>query len=393
MILLLAMGTCLIAGVAMLAEWRSFREPAAGWWAIGFMLSVVGLVVFQVRYGYSLDVLSIGVSNSLILGSYSVICAGLAVFCGRTVNLPAVFLPSFAWIIFWSLSPSSSNFDTRVIVVSVITAMISALSAWYCFACKSHWWLKVLGWVMVMRMIVSAARAFWSGGLFGPLLGSERAVGFEMIFIEGLWTSVLVSYLMFTNLRQKRESSLIKLAETDFLTGADNRRSFQIKAEPVLAQTHGGRTASLVTLDLDNFKQINDSRGHAFGDEVLQRFASIVRRHIGPQNIFARTGGEEFAILLPDQDAARSTQIAEKIRSSFEREMDGFDLGTIAATVSVGIITVSRIHALDALMLLVDEALYQAKTNGRNRVERAIEPAETPVPEGETDRPRLQLST
>jgi two-component system, cell cycle response regulator len=170
---------------------------------------------------------------------------------------------------------------------------------------------------------------------------------------------------------QRTNHKLEQLAATDPLTGAANRREFiqQVEAEIARAR-RGGAPFSLLALDLDHFKLINDNYGHQVGDEVLQRFVQKCLKAIRPYDGVARVGGEEFMVLLPRAalDVARS--IAERVRGAVATEE--FHTGTgraVAVTVSVGISEFGRDgDTIDTLLRVADERLYQAKHAGRNRV-------------------------
>ncbi|TFF22067.1 GGDEF domain-containing protein [Jiella endophytica] len=369
LVLFLAMGTCLIAGVAMLSEWRNFRDPAAAWWSAGFLLSAVGACLFPFREYPGLDILSIGLSNALFLASYSVICAGIGEFAGRRPSLPLALVPGLVWLLFWGFVPIAADFDARVIAMSVATAFISGVSAWIGFTSRINRLARALAVVMALRAGFFCVRTVWAAGAFGPISDAARSFGFQVVIIEGLWTSVLLGYLMLALLREKRESSLIKLAETDFLTGADNRRAFQMKAEMAVRHASERRVTTLMVLDLDHFKRINDAYGHGFGDTVLKHFADIVMAQLGPADTFARLGGEEFALVLPDRDEAEGLRAAEAIRIALAATRIGDEESAARATVSIGLVTTRHGRALVRLLDLADEALYRAKANGRNRVE------------------------
>ena len=153
-------------------------------------------------------------------------------------------------------------------------------------------------------------------------------------------------------------------AMRDPLTGLRNRRG--------LFDDYPDRAASdatVVVMDLDHFKAINDRFGHAAGDRVLREFADIILSNIRLSDIAGRIGGEEFCILLSDASPAAATAMAERIRSRLEAKTFMTSAGAIRATVSAGIAVQSReLESLQALLDRADVALYQAKEAGRNRV-------------------------
>ncbi|OYY95923.1 MAG: hypothetical protein B7Y41_01170 [Hydrogenophilales bacterium 28-61-23] len=174
--------------------------------------------------------------------------------------------------------------------------------------------------------------------------------------------------------RKRLEAELHNLATTDPLTGLPNRRHFLAKLEQEAArlQRFSEPATALLMLDLDHFKQVNDSHGHAAGDAVLRRFADLVRNSLRKTDLAGRLGGEEFAILLLGSDRANATDFAENLRRQVAADSIAFDGKTLRVSVSIG---VSQLHAADAsadaALARADTALYQAKANGRNRVESA----------------------
>ena len=167
--------------------------------------------------------------------------------------------------------------------------------------------------------------------------------------------------------KQKIEAKLKHLATIDSLTSIYNRRKFNEVLSYELRRDErypGG--LSLVICDLDNFKRINDTYGHNTGDEVLKSFASMVKDLIRNSDTFARWGGEEFVLLLPETGFETAMQIAEKIRQETENFLFS---DTCTITASFGVTQFLEGDTETALINRADEALYKAKTNGRNRLE------------------------
>ncbi len=167
------------------------------------------------------------------------------------------------------------------------------------------------------------------------------------------------------------QDELQRLAHTDALTGLNNRRLFmdRLDEESRRVERHGGNM-SVVLLDLDHFKQINDRYGHDAGDRVLRVAAERTVNVKRASDVAARVGGEEFALLLPATDAAGALHLAQRLRRAIEEIDTGLLLGTTEpVTASIGVATVAAgTGDAGSLLRRADQALYRAKNGGRNRV-------------------------
>jgi diguanylate cyclase (GGDEF)-like protein/PAS domain S-box-containing protein len=169
----------------------------------------------------------------------------------------------------------------------------------------------------------------------------------------------------------QRTLELERLATTDPLTDAHNRRFLMVRAEIEIAQAkRQGHSVSMVMFDIDHFKRINDSHGHIAGDRVLVALSHAVRKEMRLGDTFARVGGEEFVLLLPQSDPEQALQVAERLRRMIEElEIDAGAGLTLRITSSFGVATQGQtVDTVDALYLAADTALYQAKDAGRNCV-------------------------
>ena len=172
-----------------------------------------------------------------------------------------------------------------------------------------------------------------------------------------------------------QREELHRLANTDALTGIRNRRSFLDAARLELAACRrSGREATLMLIDLDRFKAVNDSGGHPAGDAVLCAVADLLRSDRRETDVVARFGGEEFAVLLTDTDLPASRAVAERLRASISKLEVAYEDRTFHVTTSIG---VTPLHADDDLsdaLGRADRALYRAKSNGRDRIEVEVGP-------------------
>jgi diguanylate cyclase (GGDEF)-like protein len=165
------------------------------------------------------------------------------------------------------------------------------------------------------------------------------------------------------------EEKLKFLAATDDLTGLWNRRHFMGRAEYEIAQARRhGRPLCIIQLDIDHFKKINDTYGHAAGDRVLRFLASSLQDQLRATDTIGRIGGEEFVILFPNTGLGTAFAVAEKIRTFFESSMVDYDGKMLSITISMGISSLgSGNEHIDDLLRQADEACYAAKDGGRNR--------------------------
>lgn len=181
--------------------------------------------------------------------------------------------------------------------------------------------------------------------------------------------------------RKRAETELRNLAATDPLTELANRRHFIARLEEAYAshRREADHTATVLMLDIDHFKRVNDSFGHAAGDAVLKLFSAVLRDQLRAGDTAGRMGGEEFAVLMPRSDTNAARVFAERIRSKVAGSALVMEQRKIAITVSIGVASIDP-GDTDAqqVLLRADRALYRAKACGRNRVETAI--VETPPP-------------
>ncbi|MAN50415.1 MULTISPECIES: GGDEF domain-containing protein [unclassified Marinimicrobium] len=172
--------------------------------------------------------------------------------------------------------------------------------------------------------------------------------------------------LQVNQLLDSRSRALEDKAKTDPLTGAFNRQGIEEAIALGLVERREGKPLSLIMVDVDRFKPINDHYGHAVGDQVLTGLSSLVKHNIRGTDLFARWGGEEFVLVCRDTELREAAGLAEKLRALLAEE-EFEQVGRITA--SFGVATLRQGETLDEIFNRVDQALYKAKEFGRNRVE------------------------
>jgi diguanylate cyclase (GGDEF)-like protein len=174
-----------------------------------------------------------------------------------------------------------------------------------------------------------------------------------------------------------RAKAFERLAATDGMTGLYNRREFdELAASEWSRFQRYQRPLSLLLFDIDRFKSINDAYGHEIGDRAVLHVAALCNEGKRASDIIARIGGDEFAMLLPETDAAQAQAVAERLRERIaSTPLDGDDQGKVALTISAGLAQATlSMSGIASLSRVADAALYKAKAAGRNRVEFAATP-------------------
>ncbi len=185
-------------------------------------------------------------------------------------------------------------------------------------------------------------------------------------------TRVLAKYLTMTNIT--KEMTMVRamkdLADLDELTGIANRRSFYDQIEQLIGGQRAGCPISVIMLDIDHFKAVNDTYGHKAGDIVLQKVASLLSQNTRAQDILARYGGEEFILAIPDMGAGGAVALAERLRTSINAFEEIYDGQSIEVTASFGVACdiAGPGFDIESLIKKADTALYEAKSSGRDTV-------------------------
>ncbi|KQX35746.1 hypothetical protein ASD04_13305 [Devosia sp. Root436] len=219
--------------------------------------------------------------------------------------------------------------------------------------------LVVLGLVVSCYLFTGMSMGYASMATLLSLIGPYMVAA-------SVFASVLLGLFVDRELNQiAREQHWKTRALTDPLTALPNRRAFE---RGIAGLRPDDRSAALLLIDLDHFKVVNDTHGHAAGDYVLQQISMILRANMRNRDLLSRLGGEELAVLLPDTDPVAAQVIAERLRRSIETLDIHWEGRTIAITASFGVAVGPGTTPSDALFVQADAALYAAKRGGRNRV-------------------------
>ncbi|WP_313696610.1 GGDEF domain-containing protein [Achromobacter sp.] len=368
---LLAVGTLLVSAGLMFWEQRAnpTRSKELRILASGFATLALGCAAALYRRDLP-GVSGAALSNLVILGGYLLVLNGVAALSGRRyvrTSLCVLIGMGLTWVIggvrwldvMWTY------------VSSVPIALVSGLTAWEVYRCQA---LKPRRSRHIVMAVAGVHTALYASRAFIlPWFASQPvlALAGKLTIYEGVLYSVVLPMTLLKLIRDETHRQLLLESQTDYLTRLGNRRWFFEQGARILDGKEGRGAVSVLALDLDHFKSINDRYGHAAGDQVLKSFAETAREVLGHDTILARIGGEEFAALLWGDDAKGAHTLgkamAERFAVTVSNRMDNIG---IAATVSIGL---ARFDGdtptiMDALAI-ADQALYRAKSLGGNRLE------------------------
>lgn len=376
-IMVLANGAIL---TAMGRELPASLRPAASQWCLGTLLVALGCVVFAFGEPLPRPVMLWGANAAFAFGLTAYYVA-IRLFLRLEVKawhfLPALIASgAVAW--FSAVTP---HFPIRMVIVSITWVWLMAM-------CVRDLMDTARGHASSARSILCAM--FAVVGLYSVARCAVYIFAGlpETFAVEtgGNWLNVLsallfvllpvmgtTAFLLMCSDRLRR--GLERAAATDYLTGLPNRRSLaQAGATAFLDARNDGGDFSVAVFDVDKFKAINDSHGHDVGDRALIHVANRLRGQLRPEDMIARTGGEEFVVLFQDTAREDARAITERMRAAVEISDFSVDGLRIALTISAGLAFSQPDDAdYDGVLRRADGALYRAKSNGRNRVETATD--------------------
>lgn len=353
--------------------------PGIKEWTIANAIAFVSLVLFALR-GVAPDFLSIEVANGLLAGAISMVYVGFRRFFSLDVParrlvaglaLTMAGVAGFHYIV--------DSISARIIVVSIFHGVISFCIGLTVFGAdasqrKRYPFLFAAGLAFLFSLGHFIRGAVYATGS-DVLTSALHASSWNLLFLS-IGALVLPIYSMGAVMlvHDRMMSKALDDANRDFLTGVWSRRAFFDIAERELSRMHRTkRPLSLLVFDVDHFKNLNDTLGHAAGDQALISIARSACREIRAMDYIARIGGEEFAILLPEVDEAAAVMVAERVRQVLNEQAypELTQLGAtapVSVSVSIGVATARHQESMSELLNRADKALYQAKASGRNAV-------------------------
>ena len=365
-----------LAGAALMADARR----AALHWALYAALSAVSLVLFVVSVKPGIEPLR-ALANLCIVASLVVLQRGVWAFfgCPRSWRWHALVIVAAVTATGYGLDAAYGGW--RVAVVSGALSALGLSVAWdlqrEARARMELRWGAVLSVPLLLGGLVfglRAGRAMISPGTIVAEVTADSALNvsaaFGYLVIALVFQLTLVALVVTRGVVELRRAS-----RYDALTGLLNRRAAQEALEDEVQRSRRlGEPFSLLMIDADHFKSINDVQGHAAGDRALQHLGTLLSAQMRDIDRVGRWGGEEFIVVLPGTPLAQAQEVAERLRERAQALPPRWQERALQLTVSLGISQwAGPADELMALMARADAALYRAKANGRNRVE--VEPA------------------
>lgn len=354
-----------LSGALLLYSWSRGREERTLLWMGALLILAVPGIVMNTLRGMGYDYVPIVLGNMLLLLATVMHWTAVRVFCGRPPCWTGLVAAPGVWGLLCLWPAFYADVGMRLLTYSLL--MILSMLASISELLRSRRHLNVsIGPSMVLMSCHAGfylARPFLDPG--SPLGVSSSSNFFPVVVIESMLYAIGAGFVTLAMVKERAEAFYRAASLTDPLTQIGNRRAFTQAAQRLLEQgQRSARPLSLLLADLDNFKQVNDQLGHPVGDWVLQQFAQVLQAHAGPEAVFGRIGGEEFACLLPG-DAQRARELAEGVRRAFATQVR--EQGELSVSIGIASAPPAGLD-LSRLLSLADVALYQAKRGGRDRV-------------------------
>ncbi|HKM37960.1 MAG TPA: GGDEF domain-containing protein [Thiopseudomonas sp.] len=371
-----ALTTAFCAGARLLLWRMNLAIPGLGRWALAGGSTVISFLLI-LSYGRLHWPPALSLAQIFIIMSLIVSWDGFRRFLGKPPLTPLILIGIAALGLFWiAIAHAQYSVGTKAAGNAVFVSILSVLIARDLFKSsrKNTPAVRVTGYVYAANAAIFLIRAFFAQE-YPDIVEPVNPNGVAAFMLLWLLCSIIAITLGMILMAAERLQIDLKIqANHDPLTGALNRRACSLLCEKSMA--HARRHTlplSILMMDLDEFKKVNDQLGHDLGDKVLCRFVSVAHEMQREEDIFCRFGGEEFLALLPNTSAQAALSAANRLRNAFEINSALIETKKshqpFALTVSIGIAELQADEDFESLLRRADTALYLAKDNGRNRCE------------------------
>jgi diguanylate cyclase (GGDEF)-like protein len=372
LIIVTAITLIITSSAVLLGGYVNRRSRGVYRMVMGYLLMALG-----VGLGATQDIVTRLVSaylaNLLILGGLYLAWMGVRQLQHMPLLAKRYSVAGFVLIavLFALMGVDSEYVALRIVVFSIIAGAISLLMARELLTVHH----RNISDVYTGILFVLLGIAFWFRAVSATVLpvgGNLLVVNTHtvMTYLAVIVLNLLLAFGYIMMMTERLEKRLRNLADTDYLTGMNCRRAFVEQVERILARAQIDRhSVAMILLDIDDFKKINDTYGHAAGDEVLRDFASNMSDFFRIGDVLGRIGGEEFGVVLANVTIMQAADIAERLRKVFEASLIDIGKHHIQAKVSIGVASSPQGHTtFEELYHRADEALYEAKKCGKNCV-------------------------
>ncbi len=346
--------------------------PAVAWWGSAHLLRAASIALYGM-YGAVHDLVSIDLADALLFSSYAVTWTGARVFDGREPRPGSLIAGATIWILATQLTGFLAGPDVRALLSSAILASFIWLTAYEFWRGRGE--RLVSRWPAIFIMFAHGAVFLLRTPLSALLPGAQAdhayaSAWLTVISAEALLATISSAFILLAMAKERTELRHKTAALIDPLTGLANRRAFLHDAgELIRRQASRDEPVAVFMIDLDRFKSINDRFGHSIGDRVLQLFAQTATANLRSSDLVGRLGGEEFAVVIANACRDNAFAVGERVRLAFAAAAVSVGGLAVNATASLGV-SIIQDPEQDVTTLLdqADEALYRAKSLGRNRV-------------------------
>ncbi|KAA0696337.1 GGDEF domain-containing protein [Halopseudomonas laoshanensis] len=362
----------IVAGYMLLLARLNIAQPAFYHWAASCIIFIFASLLAVSRMYQVTPVISVWLAHSLLALPPILIATGLLrFFRGTETPLPikklGIIFAAYATLLFFTYKLSYS--------APILTATAIALGCCWCIALLNlnttqRVVSKLLQGVLLLHALAMVAEITLYIDNWQLPLTRHSELYLEFILISHLLLTTIASMMLPLLLFVHREQHLMLQANRDELTHLPNRRHFLRESSTFMARATDSSPVIIMMLDLDNFKSINDTFGHAVGDAALKQVADALNIELRATDLIGRMGGEEFAIVMTETTEAAARKVAERLRQKVELQARVIEGNQINLTISIGAICSYKNNSSDfqALLKLADDALFEAKRRGRNQI-------------------------
>lgn len=330
----------------------------------GLWLTVGNIVGFNLMFAWSGN-------EGLIRSGLTQIPVGFVLIAGITWLHRQGMLSTARWVLAALVSLDITvgivfgqgtllNLHLYFIVVAAVSTVFFPPKLWRQAACVAAINIALFAWFEING---------WAPHPTLHDLSPAELYAFQTVMVTSCVVIVMVLMLFSERSAARNELELQAMANTDPLTYLPNRRAFRAQLSREMAANHrDGSLLTVVIFDIDFFKRINDTHGHDIGDLVLRNLCHVLQQHLRPDDLLARMGGEEFAVLMPRTSVEQGLMVAERMRQSVENHRFDTPTTSLQITISLGVAALEPGARADDGLKLADSAMYAAKQAGRNQV-------------------------